>query len=859
MKRWPLIFSLIFAFSILTNPVYAYNVTYKGIDSGGTTLKTSIPSIYWGEYCSSYLTLRTTAGSSGSYTLANLWLSPDDQIVATSNPQFNNNVSCYLLNSAPITGGSSLNDFYESSSNTTHSAQTINTWLETTYDCDFDSDELFLYSNTADVDSFGNHPFSYIIRTATQCDSVGVCALNPLPDDVNVVIGHLETGYYSNCGTALTVDRSSFNGFVCGAAGNPQSWGRNDWSMTPFNSMASGQVNVSITTREYSTSAQCIGTNQTYQLYLWDTVTNSTTDLGRSVPYTGILTLQPEREYWLLLGSNRCGQKVGIETCTVDYVNTTFNISVWAYEPVWDCTDWSECVGTVQSRVCIDPAGRVAAKIEYRTCALGVLENATLGFESYEGVPATICKGEWNVFAQNYGVFSGYACSHTPINITVSRPVNWTVTGDSLYFNRYFMDFTSEWATEGSRSLKMWTIPPKEAEVDWDGSAVWCTNITRTNFPIIENLFSNDTMRANFNVTFPATNMRLTFDALKCDNVVQQHGALKLINITWGPVPLIDVTACPELCYASSCSNIPTGQFYYDLVDVNSNSLLGTTQFIDMDVIQPTGRKATIELDLTNAGIEVGTNYTLSFAVFTQQQLDTNGNCIMLDNVRYDVLEESFLSILNGVCESRCVGDDYYQATSTSTGLCIVKKLKYSDVCQPSEFEDDILNNSDYCKDSTTLRHYNRLIRDYEELDCETVCEDAHCLSAEEYAISQEAEALLQSLYDPPLFLQSIITEFTGWADHEDWEEAGYGIAWGLMSVFALYLIALIIIATGICIAIASAGTGNVTLHPIFLVIIAGGLLAGVPLQTVPWEIGLTIATMIGLLLAYEFRKGTTG
>lgn len=752
----------------LAGSVNAYTITYIGRDEGGTTLKPNLPSIYWNFTCESNLSLRYTAGSSGAFSLNNLYLSPGENTVSTSNPTFTSNISCHL-DSAPIGGGSTLADYYESSTNTTHTAQSINTWVETLYDCDFNGDERFIYNNTRGTDSWGNHPFGYGLVTGitnSTCYAQNPANCQPtLTADLSPIINRLQNSYYSSCGVDLDPDRAGSTFSNAGCGGIASDLHMNYWILTPFYSGASGFVNISIFGRLGGREPAAATLLYEHQFYLWDTVTNGTTNLGTVFPLNSQLNLIPEREYWLFIGTryNVNNYNCGGATFRINNSYTDYSITVWAYEPDWNCGEWSDCIETTESRVCVDANDRVPDKVEYRTCALGVTENATLGFEEYTDVLATLCRGIYSVVPFNYGAFTGYSCVHVPYNVTTSRPLNWTVTGDSIYFNRYFMDFTSEWATEGSRSLKMWTIPPKQAETSWSGTEVYCTNVTTPNFPIIENTFDNTSMSVAYNVTFPATNMRLRFDAKRCNRVVEQHGELAVVNLTWGSVPLIQIIACPQFCYGSSCDNTPTGQFYYDLRDNASNSLFGETQWIDLDVLQQSGRKATIEYDLSFSDIVVGLNYTLSFAVYPRSILDTNGNCVMLDNVRYDVLEQSFLSILNNDCSSQCLGETWYEATQMSNGGCLIKKVELSDICVSSQFADEIANNSDFCIDSSTLKHYNSFLGDYEDVNCENGCSDNHCISDEEIVSTQEQEAEQEDLLTP-LFGFSEGTDFWGFA-----------------------------------------------------------------------------------------------
>lgn len=404
------------------------------------------------------------------------------------------------------------------------------------------------------------------------------------------------------------------------------------------------------------------------------------------------------------------------------------DMEIYVFNPVYVCGSYTECINGTKSRVCVDSLGEASDRIDTTVCELGVIENATIGFEESVDVTVTTCRPHWNVITGVFGLLGLWQCEHVPTNVTSERPKDWTVSGDSIYFNRDFMKFTTEWATEGTRSLKLWTIPMKEHGVYFESPNVVCTNTTNTEFPILERNISNSSMSVGFNVTFPATNMRLSMDVSKCYGQPLQHGELRN---AWNATVI-----CPKICYSNTCEGIPNAVFYWNLVNSSGDSFVVENVYHEIT----SNRKETIEFDLTDAGIVAGENYTLSIAVRSEELWSTDGNCIMIDNVRYDVLSNPFLSILGGVCESKCVGDDYYQARRLSNGKCLVKKLV--NYCLDEDQKQRADAKLDFCLDSNTLAHFNELINDHEEITCDNGCSDNHCVTDDEAGIDENIEGV---------------------------------------------------------------------------------------------------------------------
>lgn len=743
---------------------------------------------------------------SGTFDSDLSWRSPDSITLGiASTLEDISNTSClsYGRTALKDNGKDSTSGYYESSWVVTHSADNGFVSTETRYVCPVDGSIIdFTIPNASD--SRGYCPYG--MRTATDNSRISF-------------LDALVTNYeYCNDITAWSASGSCTytHGETCTDCQKTTQY------IYPFNSSATGAVTYNITENLISVSSGAQTIYVTFTVDLVNTEAETRTALyaksittGATYDFldSGSLSLTPDTEYLLVMTFNTT--KVG----GVDYAFTsygpTIDFTIFTFRPDYVCGPWSACEDKSKYRICVDSFGVADDLIETAICEPTIIENATLGFEETESVTATICFPDWNVITAQWGLVTGHACVYMPHNITVERPVNWTVSGDGLTFNRYFMDFTSEWASEGTRSLKLWTIPPKEHE--WDGST--CTNRTVSEFPVIENIFSNASMRVNFNVTFPATNMRIRFDAKTCEEQVRQNYPLNAFNATW-----IQVQVCPEYCYASDCNTTPKGNFYFDLYDNSINASVFGEPIYHESI---TTKRQPIDIDLTGVSLEPGKNYTLSFAIFTNNPQDTRGNCIMLDDVRYDVLEESYLTILDGECKSKCVGNDYYQARVLPNGGCLLKKIYFSEICMTEEISASVENLEDVCLDSNTLLHYNTFLADYEELDCDYGCKEGHCLTSEEEA-EEEAE-------------EELYTDYVGQS------VLGYDLGDPLNSFLSVFMVVnyvIIIIMSAVVYFTNVWQIGAVT----GLMLILGVTVIGF----YPFWVGLAIILGIGALLAYK-------
>ena len=722
-------FAVIFLF--LITPAQAYDITYVGKDNAGATIKAiRPPSVYWNLPCSVNMTLKNTAETLGSSYIINQYLNPYYNITASSYNSYSSNFSCQYMNINPVIGNSALNYYYEAGVNSTTSATTFNGYLINTYSCATNNNWFSYYGSNTIKDSAGNYPEAYGNAFYVSCTT-----LDPLANDLGDIIDYLQKRYYAaingGCGdmTSTDVNRYGNDAQTCGPAGAMETY-QNYWTMIPFKtSIDYGLINISVASVIFdeTSSAGCFPrANSAHAVYLYDRNLNSTTLLSSTIPYTANdYNLLKNHNYWLLIGASARLSIASPYACTINYNSTNFNLSVFDYRPDWDCGNWSNCIGGKKTRLCLDLNGVASPKVEELICDNIILENATLGFERYTETTATKCGNDYSIISAFAGLFGYNACYYLPKNITVRRPENWSFSDEYLGWKRYYADMTNEWATEGGLSLKLWTIPASPFYLM--NPPTTCSNNTEAISPTITNTdLSNSTMSVSYNVTFPATNMRLHFDIARCLKPVQQNDRLTLLNvgnITFGGTLISqEDVICEKDCYNSSCYDSPTGSVIFDIrINGSSASLLNTPFSFDVagDLAIP------YEIDLSPLGLVPGAVYQISFTVAPNDPNTNKANCIMIDDVRYDVLATPSLC----APPSKCRGDGtYITVYTTGNGQHICSLEPNSDKCTAIH-SSEIINRANYCKDGVTLLFVNNFTRMYEELNCEYGCSAGKCLS----------------------------------------------------------------------------------------------------------------------------------
>lgn len=390
------------------------------------------------------------------------------------------------------------------------------------------------------------------------------------------------------------------------------------------------------------------------------------------------------------------------------HINLTIDLGI----PDYECGEYSECINGIKQKTCIDKNGINSNRIETKSCSLVPLKEANLGFEKYETVSVAKCAPTWFI-----------GCGWQNSNISVDRPEGWDeyngVTWDALLpdnFHNDIMIMSNEWATEGTRSLKMWNIPMMEGiPIDFSNN---CFNTSMGNFGVNRSI-SNNSLYIGFNLSFPSENFHISYDARACSDIPKHHDALKTI---------FDIELCPSGYYGNK-EFYPTDNFRFDLVNSLDVSVFGQSFFLspldniinDYNGSAPRLLTRTYEFDLNGLGINANEIYSLRFIPWKENLMDTKGNCIMLDNVKIVSTEESYESLLDG-CDSKCLNGDYYEATLTASGSCAVVKHSKPYYCQSNtEIQNKILRLEPYC-DGTTYYIFNSKTAKYETSLNNSVC-----------------------------------------------------------------------------------------------------------------------------------------
>lgn len=693
-------------FSHIAN-AYIYEIPYY-ITGTGTTLNINGISAFTVDDCEiELLSYSNLTGSNWDATIT--WFSPDNTTKATGTLTDQNNHLCKYVGATSET--TDLNNYYEGRNYIVNTATAGYVTLTNKFTC-MENKHFFemLVNAESNNDSFINVPFRFGGTTSPGYTT-----------NATILAAANET-VYDHCYSGLTV-----NSFLSetGTASASGSYDRSVYSYYPFNSSSVGTVKYRFDLGSGSKTAlycteSCAGTNfiGTIDLWLFDveagtyiTLYSSQIDCETGTRISGNLTGTlnlDENKIYMFVYASRYDDDGAVFPCSRTwalYEPFIFNISVMVYTPNLECSDWSECTETFQTRTCIDLDGIVPDKIEYRACSLLVYENATIGFESFYTTNDIIkCEPTWLIY-----------CGYQLTNISVDRPLNWTVI-DPSYGGANFLRMTSEYATDGTRSLKMWEIPPKPGEII-DNST--CGNLTSAIIPQLYQNVSNTSFSVAYNVTFPSSYMQIGFDVAKCETPELQHSALLDEGI------FFNVTLCNQRCYSGRCDDEPNGRYVFNIIDtVTGTSIFGNAQYLNADLMTDSPL-----FDISDLGIVPGRNYRVIFGVVNENPHDTTANCIYLDNVHYQVTDTPLTELITD-CNSRCIGATRYEATRTDSGSCFVTVREQSPECVDDTTAESIENNEDYCdtENDNILQRYNDKKKKYESITCDYGCFDAHCL-----------------------------------------------------------------------------------------------------------------------------------
>lgn len=693
--------------------------------------------------------------SGADFSATSTFYSPDGVNIGSLSLTHQNSFTCRTLGNPSTT--SSLNNIYEGYVYLLHTATAGNTTLTTTHSC-----------TTSD------YYFNISVNTTAYADSYGSVP-NRFGEDLNTLV--------SNSSVLDNIYKSNY--YNCESDVKPSSYITDSGSTTlvvnlddeivlyyPFNSSAGKIIYSFNSTQPVVQCAEvCVSTAIIGEAYLFlvdveeetsvllhSNTVNCAGSASIAGRYSGILpALEKDKLYAFVYILRFDDDHLACGGASRSYTlrePETFDIDVFVYRPVeWVCTDWSDCIGGLKTRTCTDPDGIADPEIESEICEIIELENYTLGFEDYYTENFVHrCYADWQITT---------GCFYLMENVSVDRPKDWIVV-DPAIGKQYFLSMTSEWATEGTRSVKLWFIPPKDGEPTDPTNPVpafRCGNISTGKIPQIYRGI-NDSFFISKNITFPATNMMLTFDTKKCDEQVRQH---------YGLQTLFGIQLCPEQCYAQNCSTEPLGRYYFNIIDTNTSQSLLVNPYFDT----ATADTETMQFDLSDLGIITGRIYNIVFAVYPENLHDTRGNCVMFDNVRYAVTQTPISELLPE-CKSTCIGYDYYEAILLSNGKCLPIIHENHPNCLPAKLKEAREKREPYCFDNVTLYFYNNKTAKYDSVTCEFGCKDGKCLTEEEAEEIEEKERTItpitgaeivqgtQNLLATPSFFSLIISGMIG-------------------------------------------------------------------------------------------------
>lgn len=608
------------------------------------------------------------------YTVNYAWI---DDLSLSSNS------TCYVI--GPATKTYASQDNIEGYNTMTQSGPATNSWLYTRNAYTITTTERFINISSHNEDSSG---WSYNLYNDTGTFAGSAPSITDVTDNLN-------SDNWGQCATQLVSHTAGPTMPV--TAGNQR-----QYAYMVFNSTAGNVSRLYINT--YGQDLRVV----VYPLDNPGGYVYTTLPAGNTL--TTSLSLDSHTVYVVGVGYEHGSQT----TIPRPIIEVNIDLGIADYE----CGDWSECTDAVDYyyRECVDLNGFQPNKIENLPCSPTILENATLGFEGYHTVTDV-----WKC-SPSYYTFDPYYLNETDRD----TPINWTI-GETAIAKRDFLKMTTEWSTEGSRSLKMWYIPPKMWEVSLNstGYPVDCGNATSGVVPSVTQNMSNDSYSVRYNVSFPTDNMILRFDVKGCEEQVLQHSAVYL----YFPFTTIVLDETyPEMCYAGTCNGTPNSRYVVNMLDaVTGTSIFGYAKFGEAY----TNFASTDVIDLSNLGILPGRNYTLVFSVYPENFDDTGGNCVYFDNVRFESIEQPYVdTILSGVCETQCVGDDYFEATLLSNGECSVRVIELG--CISENILEELRDGNDYCKDTNTLIQINERTTMLEELSCQYGCSNGACLTEEQ-------------------------------------------------------------------------------------------------------------------------------
>ncbi|MEM4711309.1 MAG: hypothetical protein QXL18_05165 [Candidatus Woesearchaeota archaeon] len=633
--------------------------------------------IFYGGKCYDNMNGFITTIGSGEYYISNRFYNPNETLLGEGNRYLRDNVSCGFVGN--FTRQISSNESYFSSIVSMFPSINLTLHKINKIICE-NTTKIILESSSYNNYSNGFYMFWGI---------TGNC-----PSE-EPIINYVLNAYNDYC-YPLYEQKIPTNGIVSlGSGGGCKNLG----FFYPFNS-GSGIVNISI--YDYYVN------NNQFKYYLIKQSDGETIILDlnqQNINKTYQITLEKNTNYFFVksimfysfpyYGGNYSAPNITI------HIDTIF--------PEWLCGEWGECINGIKSRVCIDKKGIYPNTTEFESCYVYPKERIVLGFEDsytdYVFYPRTY-------IGTTYPFCIGCCCGSDvkPVEL----PKDWYMTSNQkvkdLYTGKVGYQFdvlkiTTETSYEGTKSLKMWDLPPQtDIITTYNCSLNMETNITECEYTYCENMTSvyipelgrmfNETLFLQKNITLPSQYMSISLKAKKCQYPEYKKPAFLLCNA--------------QTCYTSSesCSENVSGIVSVILKETDTSK---TILSVSSDVNSAYNWEIKeYQIDSLNPN----TTYTLYLGIVPKYgYADSNYYCVYIDDLSIDIRDTKIS------CVSECDGLTRYERTCkqyNQKGECILCEqviIENSYLCANENVKDKIINCQSYCgcdyiKNTTDENYY---------------------------------------------------------------------------------------------------------------------------------------------------------
>jgi hypothetical protein len=673
-------------------PFYAYNGTASTQNIYSASLNTNFD-------CAFNLFLRQTLLKSSSYTSTDTIYSPDGIVNASTTFSASGYTNCAAI--ASVNGLKT-----ESKIQIVHTATSGNATIKNAWECSSASRYIEITPPAVNKNSYGNQYNAYAFRDTSFLSNASI--ISKITNTWNC---------YTPLSPSPVLNESGTVGITAQYIVN--------YVYLPINSTGgevyyfiSGEPQNAQKSTAYITSYAINGFYARGELWLYDVEANSISSLyteqnncniGQTcrinTNLTGTLNLGADKLYYLIYDA---GIYIPAGGGAVPYMVTqpmNYNVTIDAYHADYVCES-SECVDGYKQVICRDNNGIAADKISLEACFTKPTVDVDLGFEDYYAANAGVCEIAWAVSA----------CPYALIQKSVKYPLGWVSSSGAfdapfIAYYRNFIEMSSETSTAGTMSLKMWSVPPKSGEpVNYPAT---CGNLSSGAFPEVTHSY-NETMFAEYNVSFASPYAQFRYDIKKCSKPVIQYDYESNLALTaacgasyiFGGWFFPNNFAPMKQCYGN-CSKEPDGVYGIRIMDSTTSQ-----------IIAEINGNAALEwskdnvLDLSNAGLTVGKNYTIGMAVNPLNPLALDSSCVYFDNVR-----ATFTDAQLPDCVSKCDAPDnplnYLRATALGNN-CLFSTEVNSPLCAESDKQrEQIEKHEPFCV-NLTLNTYNNVTNEWE-------------------------------------------------------------------------------------------------------------------------------------------------